>query len=356
MKNLKRLRKKIDRIDGDILNLLNERARITLEIGKLKSRHSAPTFSPVREAQVYKRLLRLNKRGPMQNRTVKAIYREIMSGSLSLQTALRVAYLGPEATFTYIAAVEKFGESIEKVECKSISDVFIEVERGSADYGVVPIENSTEGAVNHTLDMFVDSDLKICSEIYLPIHHNLISETKKMTDIKEIWSHPQVFAQCTQWIEGHLPNAKLIPADSTTTATWYCKGRKNRAAIASDAAAKKYDLNILAGSIEDSLHNITRFLIIGNQEVQPTRRDKTSIVFSMKDRAGALHDVLVPFKKNKINLTKIESRPSKKRAWKYYFFVDLEGHHEDKKVKKALASLSGKCVFLKVLGSYPKVQ
>ena len=268
---------------------------------------------------------------------------------------MKIAYLGPEATFTHIAALKKFGQSLNYLECKSIGDVFTEVEHSRADYGVVPIENSTEGAVNHTLDMFVDSDLKICSEAYLTIKHNLLSKHKKMSSIKKVYSHQQVFAQCRIWLETNLPNVELIPLTSTTAAAlWVKYGKRGDAAIASKLAAEEYKLDILARSIQDSLHNITRFLIIGKQEVKPTKRDKTSIVFSMKDRAGALHDVLVPFKKNKINLTKIESRPSKKKAWKYYFFVDLEGHHDDKKVKKSLSTLRKRCLHFKILGSYPK--
>ncbi len=354
MKNLKKLREKIDRIDNNILQLLNNRAGLTLDIGKLKLKETKPIFSPKREAQVYERLIRANKGGLLQEKTIKAIYREIMSGSLALQRPPMVAYMGPAATFTQIAALKKFGKSLEYLECSNIADVFTEVERERTDYGVVPIENSTEGAVNHTLDMFIDSDLKICSELYLRIRHNLLSKSRSISSIKKIYSHQQVLAQCRKWIEKSLPHAKLTPVTSTTVAAMYATLGRNRAAIASDLAAEEYGLNILARSIEDSSHNITRFLVIGKQEVEPTGRDKTSIVFSMKDKAGALHDVLVPFKKNKINLTKIESRPSKKKAWKYYFFVDLEGHYSDKKVKKALSALKNKCLLLKVLGSYPK--
>jgi len=352
MAKLKNLRKKIDRIDGSIVNLLNERANITLKIGKLKSAKSAPKFSPYREAQVYQRLVKSNK-GPLPARALKSVYREIMSGSLALQTNLKIAYLGPEVTFTHIAALRKFGKSLDYLECKSIADVFTEVERGRAHYGVVPIENSTEGAVNHTLDMFADSDLQICSEAYLPIEHNLLSKSKRISSIKKVYSHEQVLAQCRIWLETNLPSAQLVPVASTTVAASVYAHRKNCAAIGSKLAAEKYKLHILARSIEDSPHNITRFLIIGKQQVQRTGRDKTSIVFSMKDRAGALHDVLVPFKKNKINLTKIESRPSKKKAWRYYFFVDLEGHIDGKKVKQALSQLEKHCRYLKVLGSYP---
>lgn len=352
MSQLKKLRKKIDQIDRKILDFLNERAEIIVNIGKIKSKKISPSFSPYREAQVYDSLIKANK-GPLSNDTVKAIYREIMSGSLSLQSHLKIAYLGPEASFTQIAALKKFGKSLDYLECDSIADVFTEVERDRADYGVVPIENSTEGAVNYTLDMFIDSDLKICSESYLPIEHNLLSKHKKISAIKSIYSHEQVFAQCRIWLERNLPNVKLIPCASTTQAAMAATDGRGRAAIASKLAAEKYDLNILASSIEDSPHNVTRFLIIGKQEAKPSGNDKTSIVFSMKDRVGALHDVLTPFKKNNINLTKIESRPSKKKVWKYYFFVDMQGHIKDKKVRQALKGLEKNCSYYKELGSYP---
>lgn len=352
MTKLRNLRKKIDKIDSTILHTLSERAKLTLEIGRLKSKKDKPKFSPYRETQVYKRLAKANK-GPLPNQALKAIYREIMSGSLALQTNLKIAYLGPEATFTHIAALEKFGKSLDYLECKSIADVFTEVERGRANYGVVPIENSTEGAVNHTLDMFVDSDLKICSEVYLSIEHNLLSKTKKLFSIKRVYSHEQVLAQCRLWLETNLAGAQLVPVASTTVAASVYAQRKDCAAIASRLAGEKYKLNVLARSIEDSPHNITRFLIIGKQEVRRTGSDKTSIIFSMEDKAGALHDALMPFKKNKINLTKIESRPSKKKAWRYYFFVDLQSHIQDKKAQRALRALKKHCRYLKVLGSYP---
>lgn len=349
---LKKIRQKIDRLDLEILKLLNKRAKFTLEIGKIKTKKGKPVFSPDREREIYQRLKAANK-GPLRKETLEAIYREIMSGSLSLQSPPKVAYLGPQATFTHIAALKKFGKSLDYLKCDSIADVFTEVERHRADYGVVPIENSTEGAVNHTLDMFIDLGLKICSEVYLPIKHNLMSKAKKISSIKRVYSHQQVLAQCRIWLETNLPDAKLIPVASTTDAAWIYAGRKGSAAIASKLAAEKYKLNILASSIEDFAHNITRFLIIGEHEVGPTRHDKTSIVFSMKDKAGALHDVLTPFKKNNINLTKIESRPSKKKAWKYYFYVDMEGHIKDKRVKQSLKQLQRHCNYYKFLGSYP---
>ena len=348
-----RLRNKIDIIDDRILKLLNERASLSLAIGRAKSKKGASVYVPDRERDVYKKLTSGNK-GPLSDDSVKAIYREIMSGSLALEKPLEIAFLGPQATFTHIAALRKFGESLNYLECKSISEVFTEVERGRADYGVVPIENSTEGAVNHTLDMFVDSDLKICSEVYLPIEHHLLTRLRRLSSVKRVYSHEQVLAQCRMWLETNLPNVRLMAVASTTAAAMCAKTGSNSAAIASKLAAEHYGLNIIARSIQDSRHNITRFLIIGKQEVRQTSSDKTSLVFTMKDRAGALHDVLVPFKKNRVNLTKIESRPSKRRAWKYYFFVDLDGHHDDIRVKKALSLLRENCMFLKVLGSYPK--
>lgn len=363
---MKTLRKRIDQIDNKILRLLNERAKVTLEIGRFKSKGKAPSFSPDREAHIYKRLLESNRSGLLKKETIKAIYREIMSGSLAIQSPPKVAYMGPEATFTHIAAVKKFGESLEYIKCDGIADVFMEVERDRADYGVVPIENSTEGAVNHTLDMFIDSELKICSEMYLPIAHYLMNMTGALKDIKTIYSHQQVLAQCRIWLEKNLPKVELVPVASTTLAAGYARylnadpNSKNypkySAAIASKLAAEKYGLKIVAKSIEDSSHNITRFLIIGKQETEPTGNDKTSIVFSMKDKAGALHDVLTPFKKRKVNLTKIESRPSKKKAWKYYFYVDMQGHIKEKKVAQSIKLLEKHCTYFRVLGSYPASQ
>ena len=350
---LKQLRKTIDHIDEKILNLLNQRAQEVLNVSKLKKKEQLGAYSPDREASMIARLKKINK-GPFSDQEVENVFREILSICRAQNTSMKVAYLGPEATFAHMAAIKKFGKSLDYIECSSIADVFTEVERGRADYGVVPIENSTEGAVNHTLDMFIDSDLKICSEMYLPIKHNLLSKHKKISSVKKVYSHEQVFAQCRKWLEKNLPNVKLTPCSSTTIAALFAESGKGRAAIASKVAADEYKLNLLASSIEDSAHNITRFLIIGSQEVKPTKKDKTSIVFSMKDKSGALHDVLVPFKKSNINLTKIESRPSKKKAWKYYFFVDMEGHKNSSLVTKALKALRKECLFVKVLGSYPK--
>lgn len=321
------------------------------KIGHLKVKSKKSVYSPERERVVYERIENNNK-GPLSNETLKSIYREIMSGSLALEKPIKIAYLGPPATFTHIAALKKFGSSVKYAPVNSITEVFAEVEHGRSDYGVVPIENSIEGAVNHTLDMFMESDLKICSEISLEISHNLLANCK-INQIKRAYSNPQVFGQCRMWLEANLPKAELIEVSSTTKAAEIAVKEKYSAAIASSLAAECYGLNILARSIEDSSHNVTRFLVIGRAESEPSRKDKTSIMFSVKDRVGALHDMLVPFKKYKINLTKIESRPSKKKPWEYYFFLDMVGHYKDKNVKKAIAELERGCAYLKILGSYP---
>lgn len=345
-------RNKIDEIDTRIVDLLNKRAQLTLKIRTIKKKIKQDIYTPHREKEIYDNVIKKNK-GPLSKESLKAIYREIMSGSLSLERPIRVAYLGPPLTFTNLAALKKFGSSVDYVDCSGIGEVFNEVEKERSDYGVVPIENSIEGAVNYTFDMFVDSEMKICSEIYIEISHNLLSGIKDLKRIKRVYSHPQVFAQCRSWIEKNIPRSELIEVSSTSKAAQLSSHRTNAACIASLLAAKRYGLKVLAKSIEDASHNVTRFLVVGRNMAQPTGHDKTSIMFSIKDKVGALHDILIPFKKNAINLTKIESRPSKMKAWEYYFFVDLNGHYENKDVKKALSQLNRQCTYLKVLGSYP---
>ena len=351
--NLRELRKKIDGLDKKIISLLDQRTRIALEIGRVKAKTKKGVYAPDREKEVYKKAVSLNK-GILPDKTIKAIYREIMSGALSLEKSMKVAYLGPAATFTHQASLKKFGSSVAHVPVKSITDVFLEVERGRCDYGVVPIENSVEGAVNHTLDMFVDSDLKICSEIKLEISHTLLAKCR-MKDIKKIYSKAEVFGQCRIWLETKLPKVELQEVSSTSRAATLAGKHKNTAAIASILAADLYGLKTLARSIEDSSHNMTRFLIIGRDSAPRTGEDKTSIMISLKDKVGALHDMLQSFKRHGVNLTKIESRPSKKKAWEYYFFVDALGHFEDASLKKALKSLEKQSPYLKVLGSYPRI-
>jgi chorismate mutase/prephenate dehydratase len=349
--NLKNLRQTVDNIDKKIIQLLNARAKTTIDITKLKLKSGKSIYSPDREREVLKRIALINK-GPLNSGALEAIYREVMSSSLSLDRLLKVAYLGPEATFTHLAALKRFGSQVEYIACNSITDVFLEVERDNTDYGVVPIENSVEGAVSHTLDMFVDSELKICSQTILDVTHHLLANCPK-NKIRRIYSNPQVFGQCRIWLQENLAGVEKIEVSSTTRAAQIAAKEKYSACIASLLAAKVYKLKVVASNIEDSPHNITRFLVIGKTDVPPTSHDRTSIMFSIKDKVGALHDMLIPFKKHRINLTKIESRPSKKKAWDYYFFVDLDGHRDNPRVKKALSELENRCTFLKILGSYP---
>ncbi|MDO8734227.1 MAG: prephenate dehydratase [Elusimicrobiota bacterium] len=349
---IEKIRSKIDRVDEGILKLLNERVKLAIEIGKIKSKKKEDIFVPLREKEIISNLKNLNK-GPITGEALSDIFREILNVSRSIQKKIKVSYFGPAATFTHLAAIKIFGRNIEYIPVESIKDVFTEVEKGRAVYGVVPIENSTEGVVNHTLDMFVDSDLKITSEIFLEISHYLLSNETSIQKIKKVYSHPQAIAQTRNWIEKNLKDAEIVEVASTSEAARLAKKEKNTAAISSVVASEIYGLNILAENIEDYKNNFTRFLVIGRQNPPSSEHDKTSIMFSVKDRVGALHDMLVPFKKYKLNLTKIESRPTRKKAWEYIFFVDFLGHINNKNVVKALAKLEKSCSLLKVLGSYP---
>lgn len=352
---LNSLRKKIDSLDRKIVDLLNQRAQLSLAIGKEKVKNGKGIYSPGREKEVLKHIRTLN-RGPMSYEDFEAIYREIMSSSLALEKSLRIAYLGTEGSFTHLAANKKFGSRVAYVSCESIQDVFQRVEHGDCDYGVVPIENSIEGAVTHTFDLLVDSELKACAQIMVKISHNLLSRAARLKDIRHIYSNPQVFGQCRHWLLNNMPHAGQIWVASTTEAARRAGREKGAAAIASSLAAKIYGLPVLKANIQDIAHNQTRFLVLATHDVPPTGRDRTTILFSIKDKVGALHAMLTPFVRNRINLTKIESRPAKKKAWDYYFFVDFEGHRFDKNVQKALGQLEGMCKYLKVVGSYPVIE
>jgi len=349
--SLERLRKEIDSVDRNLIKLLNLRAAAVKKIGKIKINAGKNIYTPEREMEVLRKVISLNN-GPLKNRALEAIYREIMSAGLALEKILKVAYMGPPASFSNLAALKRFGSQMSYVACGTIPEVFLEVERAAADYGVVPVENSIEGAVTHTLDMLVDSDLKICSQLNLDVAHNLLANCVK-DKIRRVYSNPQVFGQCRIWLRKNLPNAQLVDVSSTTRAAEMAKKEKNSAAIASLLASKVYGLKIIASGIQDSLHNITRFLVVGKNLASRTGHDKTSLLFSIKDRPGALYEALLPFRKYGVNLTKIESRPSKKKAWEYYFFVDISGHKEDGKIQKVLKELDRKCTYLKILGSYP---
>lgn len=347
---LEKVRKKIDNIDTKIVELLNVRAQEVLKINALKAKNNLAIYAPGREVEILSRLKRLHKE-PLSQEDVEIIFREIFSVCRSLKTALRIVYLGPEGTFTHMAAIKQFGKSAKYISADSIGEVFEEVEHTRADYGVVPIENTTEGVINYTLDMFFTSSLKICAEATLNISHALLGHSPKR--IKRIYSNPQVFPQCRKWILKNYPHAELISTSSTAKAAITAKKDLYGSCIGNKALATLYGLNVIASSIEDSAENYTRFLVISKSDSLPSGKDKTSVLFSVKDKVGVLHDVLALFKKYKINLTKIESRPSKKKAWEYYFFVDFAGHRLLPAVRSALSSLEKKCIFLKILGSYP---
>lgn len=344
-------RKAIDKLDAQIIRLLNDRTRHVLAIGEIKRRAGEEIYAPHRERTVLRRIARLNQ-GPITNEGLQAIYREIMSSALSLEKTLTIAYLGPEATFTHQAAIRKFGASLQYVSQKTISDVFTEVSKNRADYGVVPVENSTEGVVTHTLDMFVDSDLKIVAQIVLPVQHCLLSNWPRASIVR-LYAHPQSLGQCRNWVQTNLPRVEIIETSSNARSAEFAAREKNSAAIAGILAAEKYHLEVLDYDIQDNVANATRFLVLGRQCPPPTGQDRTSLMISVTHKVGALHNAIAAFRRSRINMTKIESRPSKRKAWEYFFFIDIEGHQEDRKVKKALHLLSDHCNFVKVLGSYP---
>ena len=352
-KKLQQFRSKIDGIDSKLVRLLNERTKLVLEIGKIKHAAGEEFYAPDREEAVLRRIVEKG-RGPLPADSLRAIYREVMSSSLALEKPLVIAYLGPEATYSHMAVIQKFGSSLKYEPLPNITDVFTEVSKGRADYGVVPIENSTEGAITHTYDMFVDSELKICSQIVLQIRHNLMA-TCPRDQIKKLYSIPTVLAQCRQWLQMNMPHVELVETSSSTRAAQIAKAESHAGALASALAAEMYGLTILDENIQDSSENVTRFLVIGRKCPGPTGDDKTSIMFAVQDHVGALHDSIASFKKFKINMTKIESRPNRKKAWEYYFFVDFLGHCNDARVKKALAELARHTMFVKILGSYPNV-
>ncbi|NTW78425.1 MAG: prephenate dehydratase [Syntrophaceae bacterium] len=349
---LEQLRKSMKEKDREIIRLLNERSEISVNIGKVKGREGIDVYDPSQEARVYNYLHELNS-GPLPQPAIRSIFREIISASRDLQKPTTVAFLGPETSFSHLAARLHFGNSSRFFPQPGIARVFDEVERGTVDWGVVPVENSLEGSVNITLDRLILTCLKIRAEIYLRINQCLISSAKDIKSIKKIYSHPQALAQCRFWIKANLPNCALHETESTAAAAQMVKGKKSQAAIGSTLAATANGLNILAEGIEDNTSNTTRFLVLGNGESDATGKDKTSLIFATPDLPGALHRALESFAERKINLAKIESHPVKERLWEYLFFVDLIGHINDKDIKSCLTELKEKTTFLKILGSYP---
>lgn len=349
--SLTELRQKIDAIDDQLIALLNERAELVHKVGEIKKKDGLEIYAPEREEQLLQALLAKSK-GRLPEKSIRAIYREIMSSALALEEDLGIAYLGPEGTWTHQAAISKFGQSVRYVPQANFGDVFNQVARRIADYGVVPIENSTEGAVSHTLDLFADSPLKICAQVLLRIENALMANCLR-EDIQRLYSHPQVFGQCRAWLQQHFPNAEKIEVSSTTRAAQIAAREANAGALGGKLAAELYGLKVLESNIQDSATNTTRFLVLGHKSCPPTGKDRTSIMFSVRDKPGALYHALTPFSEFNINLSKIESRPSKRKDWEYFFFVDIKGHCDDPGLRKALTELKEHCSFMKILGSYP---
>jgi len=352
---LDELRKQIDETDRKILELLNRRASLALEVGKLKGDLEMPHFAPAREAKVLDRLNAVNS-GPLEPKHISAIYREIMSACRDLQQPTKVAYWGPPASHSHTAVIEKFGASVEPVPVDSIADVFDCVEKRQADYGVVPAENSTEGVIPYTLDLFTESDLKICGEVYLAISQHLLSRCTKLEDVKRLYVSPQPYAQCRRWIIDNLPHAELVEVATTSRAALACVEDSEGAAVAGRAASIAYDLPILQEHIEDNPRNRTRFLIIGFNDPERSGRDKTSLLLALPHRAGALHRALSAFSSRGINMTMIQSRPTKKTPWEYLFFIDVQGYVTDPPLAEAIEQLRHECLFVRVLGSYPEAE
>jgi len=349
------LRAKIDSLDLELLKLLNQRARLATEIGKAKKVEQGDFHVPSREQKIYQQLERHNQ-GPLPNQAVRHIFREIISASLALEKPLQVAYLGPRGTFTHLAGQKFFGYSAELRPVNSIKEVFESVDKGRYAYGVVPVENTTEGIVSHTLDMFVQNQVSITGEILLQVTHDLLSQSNDPGTINKIYSHPQAIAQCRAYLEEHFPTVPVIAVSSTAQAAMMAAEEPGTAAIANEYAASVYYLQVIETSIQDISHNITRFLIISTRETSQVHGEqyKTTVLFSAKDQAGTLFSLLKPFSDHGVNLTKIESRPKRGEPWQYMFFIDVDGYREDPEVAAAIKKLEAKSQYYKVIGSYVK--
>jgi chorismate mutase / prephenate dehydratase len=353
-KEMGEIRLRIDEVDEEIVRLLDRRAWLARRIGEIKHQNGLAAYAPARERAVLDRVDALSE-GEFPKRGLQAVFREIISSSISLEGRLKVAYLGPEATFTHEAALRSFGSSIELEPQGTVAEVFARVERGEVQHGVVPVENSMEGAVTHTLDELMNSPLKICGEVYLPVSQNLISSETSMERVSLVCSHPMALAQAASWLRRELPWASLEDVDSTAEAARRAADEPRVAAVGSELAAGAHGLEILARNIQDARANTTRFIVLGREWAARTGRDKTSVVFSVKDRPGVLKDALSAFADEGINLTRIESRPSRKRAWTYVFFADFFGHPEEDRVKRAMDSLEEHCPYVSLIGAYPEV-
>ena len=350
--SLDALRVQIDAIDEKLVALLNERARVVVEVGKLKQQNNSPIYAPDREKTVLQKVRKLN-RGPLPDRALEAVYRELMSGSFALEKPLRIGYLGPAGSFSHSASMLKFGGSVEYVPLSDIPAVFEEVVRGHIDYGLVPVENSSHGGVIDTLDAFLSSSARICAEALISVHHNLLA-TGPWEGVKTIYSKPEVFAQCRRWLSSTAKDRDVQPAASTSKAAEMAGKQPGVAAIGSKLAAELYGLHILFENIEDNPDTVTRFFVIGREGARKTGDDKTAIMFTTAHKPGALAEVLDVFKEAGINLTDLDKRPSKKVNWEYYFFIDVQGHQDEPAMQQAIVEARQHCLQLTVLGSYPR--
>jgi chorismate mutase / prephenate dehydratase len=348
---IEKLRKEIDTLDDELAALIQRRAALAQKIGTLKQ--GAPAYRPEREAEILKRVAQ--KKGVLPAERLIAVFREIISACRGLEEAIRVSYLGPEGTFSEQAVRKHFGRAVEALPAASVDEAFRRCESGAAQFTVVPVENSTEGAVGRTLDLLLATPLRICGEIELRIQQNLLSRAEKIASIRKIYSHTQSLAQCNGWLAQHLPAVERIPVTSNAEAARRAAEEAGTAAIAGEAAAERYQLAVLARAIEDDPNNTTRFLVLGNIDPAPTGKDRTSLVLSAENKPGAVHALLTPLAQHRVSMTRIESRPARARSalWEYMFFIDVEGHQRDEPVAKALAELKRAAPYLKVLGSYP---
>ena len=350
--DIDKLRREIDRLDGELLALLQRRAQLARRIGALKG--GAPAYLPERESAVLRRVA-AQVGEPLPAASVTRVFREIISACRGLEAAIRVSYLGPEGTFSEQAVRKHFGGAVEALPAASVDEAFRRCESGAAQFTVVPAENSTEGVIGRTLDLLVTTTLRICAEIELRVQQNLLSKSDGLRSIRKIYSHSQSLAQCNGWLTQNLPNVERVPVASNAEAAQRAAAEEGAAAIAGQAAAERYGLQVLARAIEDDPNNTTRFLVLGNVDPGPSGRDRTSIVMSAENRPGAVHALLTPFAVHGVSMSRIESRPARARSalWEYLFFIDLEGHQSDERVAAALAALRSKAPYLKILGSYP---
>lgn len=350
---LKQVRDAIDAIDLQLVEGLNERARLVAEVGRIKQDAGAPVFHPEREAEVLRRVVKAS-RGPLPAEAIEAIYREIMSAGRAIQRPLTVAYLGPQGTFSELALLKKFGSSVQSQSCASIDEVFRAAESERADYAIVPIENSSEGAVSRSLDLLLTTPLCIVAEVSVPVHLHLLTRSASLEGVTRVLAHPQALGQCIGWLNAHVPTLERVPVASNAEAARQASLDPTAAAIAGDQAAVRYGLQTVAALIQDDANNRTRFVVLGRHASQRSGKDKTSLILSVANRAGAVYEMLAPLARHGVSMTRFESRPARTGAWEYHFFVDVEGHAGDANVAEALRELQQICAFYRCLGSYPR--